>query len=625
MTLEMGWLSPCDETWHERLAAAKKIPWHDAKPLYVHLSKTGLDPAQTIKLDRAVQRHLQSADKGDGDLIRIAVLGSSTLAHLIPGIRVGALRRGLIAQVLEGDFGLYLQELSDPGSALHAFQPQVLLLALDARHVIGSDTTDPEQAIARIRHCWSLARDAFDCAVIQQTLLPVFQPALGNNDHRLPESPSAKVDRINFMLRETADEAGVHLLAIDSIVRIHGGIDAWYDPSLWNFAKQEVGPRASHLYGDYVGRILGALRGRSAKCLVLDLDNTLWGGVIGDDGLEGIVLGQGNATGEAFVEFQRYAKSLLRQGVILAVCSKNDEANALLPFNEHPEMALKTDDIACFVANWSDKAQNLRTIAATLNIGLDSLVFADDNPAEQGLIRRELPMVSVPVMPEDPADYVRCLARAGYFEALAITKEDRERGSLYAANAARTKMQESITDLASYFAALQMKLIWKPFDQIGLTRVVQLANKTNQFNLRTIRYTDADIARMIGDPDLMTLELRLTDIHGDNGIIGVIIGRKQNDVLFLESWLMSCRVLKRGVEEATMNLVVAQARAMGIAQIVGEYRATAKNAMVHDHYPQLGFRPLPDDGSGDLRWALDVADYRNKQTDIETIGGNIGN
>ncbi|PNG26968.1 methoxymalonyl-ACP biosynthesis protein [Methylocella silvestris] len=454
-------------------------------------------------------------------------------------------------------------------------------------------------------------------------MLPCIPPTLGSNEHRLPESPHALIERINSELRPAADAAGVHLLALDSFMRLHGGLNFWHEASLWNRAKQEVGPAASALYGEYAGRLIAALRGLSAKCLVLDLDNTLWGGVIGDGGLEGIALGQGSAAGEAFLDFQRYAQTLSRRGVILAVCSKNDEINARAPFQKHPEMILKETDIACFVANWSDKAQNIRTIAASLNIGLDALVFADDNPAERGLIRRELPMVAVPELPEDPADYVSTIARGGYFEAVAVTGEDRERGSQYAGNAQREKLRETVTDVASYLAALKMELIFQPFDRIGLPRIVQLANKTNQFNLTTIRYVERDLERVIDDPRCVSLQLRLKDVYGDNGIIALILGRMQGQDLFIETWLMSCRVLGRQVEEATLQLIAARAEASGARRLIGEYRPTAKNGMVREHYEKLGFAPLDASGEESTanRWILELSSYRSKPTPIRLVEG----
>lgn len=623
MSVELDWL-PAVENWDEQLAEAQVLPWPEAKPFFVRLANSKIDFIQTMKLDRAVQRSLEtSGGAAEAEALRVALLGSSTLSQLAPGVRVGGLRRGLLLEVYEGPYSLYRQELSDPASGLHAFKPHVMLLALDARHVVGTGGTSVDQALAQIRDCWALAKDAFNCAVIQQTLMPVFPPALGNNEHRLGESLLTLVEQVNAALRPAADAAGVNLLAIDSFVRWHGGIDKWFDASLWNRAKQEVSPHAAPLYGEQVGRLLGALRGRSAKCLVLDLDNTLWGGVIGDAGLEGIVLGQGDAAGEAFVDFQHFVKSLQRRGIILAVCSKNDEANALLPFQSHPEMVLKAEDIACFVANWSDKAHNIRTIAARLNIGLDSLVFVDDNPVERGLIRRELPMVAVPELPEDPADYVRCLARGGYFEALAVTGEDRERSAQYAANAEREKLRETVTDMASYLAALKMELVWQPFDRVNLPRIVQLANKTNQFNLTTIRYAEPDMERAMEDPNVLTLQFRLKDVYGDNGIISLLLARLQGQDLFVETWLMSCRVLGRQVEEAVLNVLALRAKDLGARRIIGEYRPTAKNGMVREHYAKLGFSPLgpSDENAEHSRWILSVEDYAPTPIAITIVEG----
>jgi FkbH-like protein len=623
MSIDLDWL-PVIADWDGILAEAQSMPWPEAKPVFVQLANSKIDFIQLVKLDRAVQRSLKNFADGAGEeTIRFAMLGSSTLSQLVPGIRIGALRRGLVVDIYEGPYGLYWQELADKASDLHAFRPQVLALALDAAHVVGNEHSSVDQALAKMRDCWSLAEAAFNCSVIQQTLMPIFEPMLGNNEHRLADSPLTLVDRINEALRPAADAAGVHLLAVDCLVRRHGGIDHWFDPGLWNRAKQEVSPRASNLYGEQVGRLLGALRGRSAKCLVLDLDNTLWGGVIGDDGLDGIVLGQGNAAGEAFLAFQRFVKSLQRRGVILAVCSKNDEANARLPFQSHPEMALQQGDIACFIANWSDKAQNIRDIAATLNIGLDSLVFVDDNPVERGLVRRELPMVAVPEMPEDPAEYVRCLAQGGYFEAVSVTEEDRARSAQYAANAERERLRETVTDMASYLAALKMELVWQPFDQIGLPRIVQLANKTNQFNLRTIRYAELDLERAMEDPNALTLQFRLKDIYGDNGIIALMLGRLQGDAVFVETWLMSCRVLGRQVEEAALSILVARARDLGARRIIGEFRQTAKNSMVRDHYAKLGFAPIEADPADatTTRWVLDVEDYALRSVAINIIEG----
>ena len=345
-----------------------------------------------------------------------------------------------------------------------------------------------ERTRTRIVKCWRQAREAFSAHVIHQTPLPVHPALLGGNDHRLPGSPAAFLQRLAYELRGMADQEGVDLLALDQKAA-RDGLDAWSSAALWRRSKQEISPSAAPLYGDLVARVIAAKHGRSSKGLVLDLDNTLWGGVIGDDGLQGIVLGQGNALGEGFAAFQHYARELARRGVILAVCSKNDEANAVEPFNVHPEMVLKRSDIASFVASWDDKSAGLKRVAAELNIGLDSLVFVDDNPFERALVRRELPMVEVPELPEDPSLFCPRSRRRRLFRKLGRhRRRPRARSEQYQENRKRESLRESSTDLEGYLRSLGMSLRWRRFDRLGLARITQLINKTNQFNLTTRRY-----------------------------------------------------------------------------------------------------------------------------------------
>ncbi len=606
---ELHWL-PRRSTWPRDLAST--VPGPQAWPALCALARTRVDALETRSLDRKRQRLVPEPPP---DLavppIRLAVLASSTVDHLLPAIRVGGLRRDLWIETHTPDYGQYTQALMDPASALHAFRPTAVLFALDAHHLLAEIEPSGDAAVATQRVTqiaadlsaqWARARQSFRCQVIQQTLPPVFDPLFGSNEHRLPGSRYWAVQQLNAELRQRADAEGVDILALDAAVA-SDGLAAWHDPALWHRAKQEVHPSAAPGYGDLVARLLAAALGRSSKALVLDLDNTLWGGVIGDDGMDGIQLGQGSALGEAFVAFQRYARDLSRRGVILAVCSKNDEANAIEPFEHHPEMVLKRSDIACFVANWTDKAQNIRDIAAMLNIGLDSLVFADDNPAERAIVRRELPMVAVPELPEDPTLWPSTLAAAGYFESLRLTKEDLERSGQYQANLQRTSLLASASDIEGYLRSLEMRAIWSRFDRIGQARTVQLINKTNQFNLTTRRITDEEVAALIDDERALTLQIRLTDTFGDNGVIAIVIGLFEPGTrdIRIDTWLMSCRVLGRRMEEETLNLVVAQARALGAERLIGVYRPTPKNHMVRDHYHRLGFTPAGDDGT---EWVL---------------------
>ncbi len=582
-----------------------------------HLAQRDLSFSQMLKVDRQLralgQDRLVQAGLAP---LRLAVLGSASLDHLLPGLRVAGARHGFALEIFRGDYGQYWHEIMDADGALRTFAPDAVLLALDAGHLVG-EGFDPagamrlEETFARLREGWASLIGATGAQVIQQAALPLAPALMGGNEHRLAGSPAHLVAAFNQRLRGEADAAGVDVLALDDAAAADG-LAAWHDRVLWLKARQEVSPLAAQHYGELAMRLVAARRGRSAKCLVLDLDNTLWGGVIGDDGLEGIALGQGSPEGEAFLAFQRHVLGLMERGVILAVCSKNDEANALLPFEKHPDMLLRREHITAFQANWDDKPTNLRRIAEAIGIGLDALVFVDDNPFERELVRQTLPMVRVPEMPEDAAFYAQRLARAGYFEALALTQEDAERTRLYAAKAAREAARAQATDLGAYLAGLDMVLEWQRVDSLGLARAAQLTAKTNQFNLTTRRYTQAQLAALVEDPRALVLQFRLRDRYGDNGVIAIVVATPGNadGVLGIEAWLMSCRVLGRGVEAACLAVVAQAARAMGASALDGLYLPTERNGMVRDHYAGLGFARLDDAGeeaAGATRWRLDLA------------------
>jgi FkbH-like protein len=605
----LTWLAD-DPDWTRTLAALPqgKVRW----PTLQALANTQIDFTRTARLDRRLSE--SPTDTGPQPL-RLALLSSCTVDQLLPSLRVAALRRGMRLDVHLADYGLYRQSVLDPQSPLTIFRPEVVLFSIDACALVGNNfIIDPGAAelhvadrVNELVSLWRAARDRFGAQVIQQTILPTFPNLMGAAEYRTPGSPAAMIDSANAKIRTSASAENVDILALDQRVR-RDGISAWHNPVLWNHAKQDVSPVAAPMYGELTLRVIAARRGRSAKCLVLDLDNTLWGGVIGDDGLGGIVLGQGTAEGEAFLQFQRYAKALAQRGVILAVCSKNDEANAREAFEKHPEMVLRETDIAAFIANWDDKATNLRRIAAELNIGLDSLVFVDDNPFERNIVRRELPEVQVPELPDDPSLFDITISDAGYFEALEITNEDLNRGGSYQVTRALRRGDVATSDLDGYLASLEMQLLWRRFNPDSLKRLTQLINKTNQFNLTTRRYTEAQIAAIMEDPDAVALYLRLVDRYADHGIIGVLIGQRGADgALEMDSWLMSCRVLGRGVEHATLSILIDQARHRGDRAIVGRYRPTPKNGMVRDLYSRLGFDLVGVEDGGETVWTLDPA------------------
>jgi FkbH-like protein len=363
--------------------------------------------------------------------------------------------------------------------------------------------------------------------------------------------------------------------------------------------------------------VIGAAEGQIKKCLILDLDNTLWGGVIGDDGLENIQLGHGLGIGKVFTELQHWIKKLKDRGIILAVCSKNDEAVAKEPFEQHPDMVLTLEDIAVFMANWDNKADNIRRIQSILNIGFDSMVFLDDNPAERALVRTQIPGIRVPELPEDPALYVEYLGSLNLFETASYAAADAARTQQYHAEARRAALQQTFTGEADFLKSLAMVSQVKGFDGFTLPRVAQLSQRSNQFNLRTVRYTEEDVRRLAADPGYEIFSFTLSDTFGDHGLIAVLILKKQDrETLFIDTWLMSCRVLQRGMEHFTLNTIVAYAQEKGFKRIIGEYIPTAKNQMVAAHYPHLGFVPL----SGEKRflYELTVEGYEPKPCFIKT-------
>jgi FkbH-like protein len=421
----------------------------------------------------------------------------------------------------------------------------------------------------------------------------------------------------NAAIRDLVREGGGDLLFDVSALANSVGLIDWHDPVQWNLAKLPFAVDMIPLYAEHLARLIAAVRGKSRKCLVLDLDNTCWGGVIGDDGLAGIVLGQGGAIGEAFLEVQRTALALRDRGVILAVCSKNDDAVARTPFRDHPEMLLREEHVAAFFANWTDKATNLEAIAGELNIGLDALVFLDDNPAERAQVRQVLPQVAVPELPEDPSLYARTLLAGGYFEAIAFSDDDRQRAAQYQANQARESIRKSSRDLGSYLESLAMVATMRPFDDIGRARVTQLINKSNQFNLTTRRYTEAQVQALETDPTAVTLQVRLQDCFGDNGIVSVIIAHQKGDTLDIDTWLMSCRVLGRELEYAVLNQLAEQARRRGAARITGRFIASGRNEMVREHYAKLGFSP----GDEPDHWTLNLAAFEPRVVRMTTVTG----
>ena len=552
------------------------------------------------------------------DGTRFALLGDCATQLLATAIRGYALEMNLPLRVFEADYDQIDAQLMDTGSEFYAFAPETVLLyrcteklyerfvrtPLDARAAFA------ETEIEKIRAEWARVQHGTKADILFFAFLPMDDGVFGSYALREGSAFPYQLLKLNYLLAEAAREAGnVRLIDLEPI-RAHMGCDAFHDPKLYAIAKMPISTQALSAVASRVVDAILARKGRFHKCAIVDLDNTLWGGVIGDDGLEGIQIGE-LGQGHAFTEFQTWLKELKNRGVMLAVCSKNDEANAKEPFLRHPEMVLKLDDFSAFVANWEDKASNIRRIQKELNIGLDSMVFFDDNPFERNLVRTMLPEVEVPELPEDPAEYTAFARMQNLFDTNSYSDEDRVRTERYLAEKSRTELSAGIDNYDDYLKALGMKAVCAPFDAFHIPRIAQLTQRSNQFNLRTVRYSEQEIEEIAANPRYITRYYTLRDRFGEHGLIAVVILEKRENELFVNEWLMSCRVLKRGMEQFIADSILRAAREAGVARVVGEYIPTPKNAMVKDLYASMGFRPL-----GDGLYEARVNDYRNHQTFI---------
>ncbi|MDD4914739.1 MAG: HAD-IIIC family phosphatase [Methylococcales bacterium] len=545
---------------------------------------------------------------------RLGVISNANSHFLAPALTATAARHGIDLECIEADYGQILQEALDPDSTINRARPDAVLIAIDYRGLPLRFTPGDEKAhaetvgqclqhIAAIRNGLHENGGAF-CIV--QTLARPVKSLTGSFELALPGTMRSLINAINIGLAESLAGTTDILLDVADLAETVG-LAQWHDPTFWNLAKLPFSSLYLPLYAEHICRIIAAQRGKSRRCLILDLDNTVWGGIIGDDGLEGIVIGQGDATGEAHLDVQQTALGLRERGIVLAVSSKNTDEIARKPFREHPDMLLREEHLAVFQANWNDKATNITAIAKELSLGLDAMAFLDDNPVERNLVRQMLPMVAVPELPADPALYTRYLLAAGLFEAVAFSAEDGRRAEFYQDNARRVALQQQVGDLDAYLVSLDMHISFQAFDDTGRTRITQLINKSNQFNLTTRRYSEEEVRETQNSADCFTLQVRLSDVFGDNGMISVIICRQADEDWEIDTWLMSCRVLGRKVEMAVLQEILLHARSRGVRRLLGCYRPTERNQLVADHYAKLGFEAGAVDADGASHWLLDVA------------------
>lgn len=612
--LQLPWL--CKPPHDFRLQLKSLDASDDIASSLKKMASYALNIDQLHSLSQACTKYLSPT-------LSLGIISNGTVKLLSPCFVATGLRYDLFIKVVEGSFDQVLQDAVDINSAIHQQKPDVVLVALDHRGIPGlrdDFEADEQAAIEKSIDFIKVIRDGLlsqkATRLIFQTVPTPPEALFGSSDLKIVGSRNRRIEAFNRELSRTTSEWGDILVDVASLAASIG-LDRWFDEPKWHVGKLSVSPEVISLYADHCLRLLAITLGKKIrKCLVLDLDNTLWGGVIGDDGLSGIVLGQGSAQGEAYLAVQKVALALQRRGIILCVCSKNDDEVARLPFKQHPDMILKESHITIFLANWRDKATNLAAIASTLNISTDALVFLDDNPAERQQVRDVLPDVGVPELPDDPALFGRTLLAGGYFETLAFNQNDMLRTEQYQANAQRAVELAKYRDLNSYLKSLNMTISFNSFDLIGRARIVQLINRSNQFNLTTRRYSEAEIISLEESPEFFTVQVRLMDNFGDNGMISVVICRKQTQIWEIETWLMSCRVLNRRVEEAVLDYLVSHAKECGASRLIGFYYPTERNSLVKDHYKKLGFSFNNSIEYGEA-WELKLDDYQPKNPPIQ--------
>lgn len=558
---------------------------------------------------------------------KIAVLGGSTTHDIVKVLELFLLHYGIEPRFYESEYAQYWQDAMFDNAALAAFAPDIIYIHTSNRNIQKyPQLSDTEEAVDFVldetyRHyevMWDKLQESYHCPVIQNNFeMPAYR-LLGNKEASDIHGRISFLNRLNERFYQYAREH--HHFYINDIAYLSAcyGLDRWADSFYWHMYKYALCLPAVPLLSFNIANIIKSVYGKNKKALVLDLDNTLWGGVVGDDGAENLEIGQETSMGQVYAEFQEYLKRQKDIGIMLNVSSKNEEENAMAGLM-HPDGILKPEDFVLIKANWEPKSKNVAQIASELNIMQDSLVFVDDNPAEREIVRSSLSGVAVPRM-DSPEQYIRVLDRSGFFEVTSLSQDDRLRSEMYKANLERKKEQESFGSYADYLHSLAMKGTVKPFEPLYMARIAQLTNKSNQFNLTTRRYTQAELEQIAADNAYITLYGKLEDKFGDNGVVSVLIGHREKEILHMDLWLMSCRVLKRDMEYAMLDTLVHTCAKAGVKEIKGYYYPTAKNKMVEGFYALMGFTLEKTDETGGTVWYYKIeADYENKNKVIKVV------
>ena len=575
-----------------------------------------------MNLFRDIKRALRN-DLSCLPQVKLALAGDTSTQLLCTAIRGTGALRGFNVKLLEAEYNQVERQFMDPTSDIIRFEADFIVI-FQSTHKLGEyhSTLPVEQqemlAEERIHFISSVCANP---ALASQKIIYFNYPEIedtvfGSYANKVENSFTFQVRKLNYELMRLSQQFPNLFICDIAGLQNKLGRDQMFAANVYTSTEMVLSIDALPYVASRVIDIVCAIKGLFKKCLILDLDNTVWGGVIGDDGLEGIQIGHGLGIGKAFTELQMWIKKLKQRGIIICVASKNNEETAKEPFEKHPDMVLKLDDIAVFQANWETKVDNIRTIQQVLNIGFDSMVFLDDNPFERNMVRENIPSITVPELPEDPAQYLEYLYSLNLFETASYSTLDKDRTKQYQIEAQRVILSKSFTNEADFLRSLNMVSVVSGFTKFNIPRVAQLSQRSNQFNLRTVRYTDSEIEAIANAPDVIDLCFSLADRFGDNGLIAVVIMKPQDkETLFIDTWFMSCRVLKRGMEYFTLNAMVKAAKAKGYKRIIGEYLPTSKNKMVEHHYPSLGFNPI--NGLNTARFELFIDTYERKECFIK--------
>ncbi|MBB5059904.1 FkbH-like protein [Granulicella aggregans] len=561
--------------------------------------------------------------------LRIAVLGGTTTNEVVDFLEIHLLVNGFNPIFYQSEFGRFYEDAVYDTARLAAFRPELVYVHTCYRNITSfpplpsteeDHRREVDKELERFRQIWQALNDQIGCQIIQNNFeLPPIS-LMGNMDAVVSGGRTRFLLDLNAAFAAEARQNPRLLIQDIQTIASRVGLPRWFDWDRWFSYKILYTPEGNLAIARSLNAMIKSMYGMAKKVLVLDLDNTLWGGVIGDDGVDKIQIGRETPLAEAYTAFQQYCLDQRKRGVLLAVCSKNNDETARGGFS-HPDSVLKLEHFSAFKANWEPKHENLLHIARDLNLGVDSFVFVDDNPAERHIVAAQIPGVAVPDVGSDVSRFIPIIDAGRYFEPISLSKEDFERAAMYANRAELTALESKFEDYGAYLDSMEMEAEIDSFHNVYLERISQLTNKTNQYNLTTRRCTLAEMESFQSDPAYVTLYGRLKDKFGDNGLVTVILGRKKDDELHLDLWLMSCRVLKRDMELAMLDTLVRRARAIGTSRLVGYYIPTKKNGMVADHYESLGFKPLSEaTPEGATTWVLELGQYTPRNTHIAVIG-----